>query len=129
MTKLSILSASLVAAASSCLPCSASAAFVPVQQHQVSSLLPMTAKENKKSAAAFSSTALEAMYNGDQEVVVAVDNGSGSSSKKSIVGSSTLPGNLGFDPLNLAQTKRQLVTYRQAEIKHGRLAMLVRTVK
>ena len=43
----------------------------------------------------------------------------------SIVGKSSLPGNLGFDPLHLATTRRQLVTYRAAEIKHARLAMLV----
>jgi hypothetical protein len=41
---------------------------------------------------------------------------------------SNLAGNLGFDPLRLAQTKEQLITYRQAEIKHARLAMFVSTL-
>lgn len=99
MTNFSILSATLAAAS-----CVASAsAFVPASSHL--SFSQLTAQ-----------SALEAMYNQDQEKTV---------SDRSIVGSSTLPGNLGFDPLNLAQTRRQLVTYRQAEIKHGRLAMLV----
>jgi len=35
------------------------------------------------------------------------------------------PGNAGFDPLHLAQNVEQLAYYRQAEIKHARLAMLV----
>ena len=33
-------------------------------------------------------------------------------------------GNKGFDPLNLAKTLEELDTFREAEIKHGRLAML-----
>jgi hypothetical protein len=37
-----------------------------------------------------------------------------------------LPGNFGFDPLHLAQSRQQLVKYRKAEMKHARLAMLVR---
>ena len=95
MTNVSILTTVLVAAAS----CAASAsAFVPAS--------PLM-------AAPTTTTHLEAMYNQNQEKT------------GSIVGSSKLPGNLGFDPLHLAQSRRQLVTYRQAEIKHGRLAMLV----
>ncbi|KAG7353559.1 fucoxanthin chlorophyll a/c protein [Nitzschia inconspicua] len=37
---------------------------------------------------------------------------------------STLAGNVGFDPLGLAQNQDQLTEYREAEIKHSRLAML-----
>ncbi len=37
---------------------------------------------------------------------------------------SDLAGNFGFDPLGLAQNKEQLMEYREAEIKHARLAML-----
>lgn len=37
-----------------------------------------------------------------------------------------LAGNMGFDPLNLAKNREQLMDYREAEIKHARLAMLVR---
>lgn len=37
---------------------------------------------------------------------------------------STLVGNVGFDPLQLAQNQEQLMEYREAEIKHSRLAML-----
>ena len=37
---------------------------------------------------------------------------------------STLAGNVGFDPLQLAQNQEQLLEYREAEIKHSRLAML-----
>lgn len=37
-----------------------------------------------------------------------------------------LAGNVGFDPLGLAKNKEQLMEYREAEIKHARLAMLVR---
>jgi len=35
-----------------------------------------------------------------------------------------LAGNMGFDPLNLAKNREQLFDYREAEIKHARLAML-----
>jgi Chlorophyll A-B binding protein len=38
---------------------------------------------------------------------------------------STLAGNAGFDPLGLAKSKEDLWMYREAEIKHARLAMLV----
>jgi hypothetical protein len=37
---------------------------------------------------------------------------------------STLAGNMGFDPLQLAQNQEQLLEYREAEVKHSRLAML-----
>lgn len=37
---------------------------------------------------------------------------------------SDLAGNVGFDPLGLAKNKEQLWEYREAEIKHARLAML-----
>ena len=37
---------------------------------------------------------------------------------------SALAGNVGFDPLQLAQNQEQLLEYREAEIKHSRLAML-----
>jgi len=37
----------------------------------------------------------------------------------------TLPGDVGFDPLNLSgENKESLIQMREAEIKHGRLAML-----
>ena len=42
-----------------------------------------------------------------------------------VLGKSELPGNFGFDPLHLSQTQEQLVTYRKAEMKHARLAILV----
>ena len=42
---------------------------------------------------------------------------------------SDLAGNVGFDPLGLAKNKEQLWEYREAEIKHARLAMLVSVVK
>lgn len=35
-------------------------------------------------------------------------------------------GNAGFDPLGLASSREQLAEYREAEVKHARLAMLVR---
>ena len=35
-------------------------------------------------------------------------------------------GNWGFDPLKLAKNKESLTNYREAEMKHGRIAMLVR---
>ena len=47
------------------------------------------------------------------------------SSKSDVLAKSTLPGNFGFDPLQLAKTSEQLTTYRKAELKHGRLAILV----
>jgi len=37
---------------------------------------------------------------------------------------SDLAGNVGFDPLGLAKNKDQLWEYREAEVKHARLAML-----
>lgn len=37
----------------------------------------------------------------------------------------TMVGDVGFDPLGFAKTKEDLVNYREAEIKHCRLAMLV----
>ena len=37
---------------------------------------------------------------------------------------SDLAGNVGFDPLGLASSEEQLLDYREAEIKHARLAML-----
>jgi hypothetical protein len=40
----------------------------------------------------------------------------------------TWAGNVGFDPFGLASTRAQLWHYREAEMKHARLAMLVRTV-
>jgi hypothetical protein len=34
------------------------------------------------------------------------------------------PGDVGFDPLGFAKTEEDLTKYREAEVKHGRLAML-----
>lgn len=39
---------------------------------------------------------------------------------------SNLAGNVGFDPLGFVKSHDDLMTYREAEIKHARLAMLVR---
>lgn len=39
---------------------------------------------------------------------------------------SDLAGNCGFDPLGFATDKEKLWEYREAEVKHARLAMLVR---
>uniref|UniRef100_A0A7S0BV90 Uncharacterized protein n=2 Tax=Proboscia inermis TaxID=420281 RepID=A0A7S0BV90_9STRA len=36
----------------------------------------------------------------------------------------SMVGDAGFDPLGFAQTEEDLMNYREAEIKHGRLAML-----
>ena len=36
----------------------------------------------------------------------------------------SMAGDVGFDPLGFAKTKEDLVNYREAEIKHARLAML-----
>jgi Chlorophyll A-B binding protein len=38
----------------------------------------------------------------------------------------SLAGNVGFDPLGLAKSQVDLLMYREIEVKHGRLAMLVR---
>merc|ERR1719199_963532 len=40
------------------------------------------------------------------------------------VGDNTLAGDMGFDPLELADTPEGLAWYREAEVKHARLAML-----
>lgn len=40
-----------------------------------------------------------------------------------------LAGNVGFDPLGLAKNEGVLMDYREAEIKHARLAMLVGTLE
>lgn len=42
-----------------------------------------------------------------------------------ILSKSNLAGNFGFDPLRLASNDEKLLRYRDAEIKHGRLAMMV----
>lgn len=38
-------------------------------------------------------------------------------------------GNVGFDPLGFAKNTEQLMEYREAEMKHARLAMLVRLLR
>jgi hypothetical protein len=42
----------------------------------------------------------------------------------SVLKTLNLPGDMGFDPLNLAESTTHLLCYREAEVKHGRLAML-----
>jgi hypothetical protein len=44
-----------------------------------------------------------------------------------VLHNSDLAGNVGFDPLNFSKNKELLWEYREAEIKHARLAMLVST--
>merc|ERR1719238_1988153 len=44
--------------------------------------------------------------------------------KTMMVGDKTLAGDMSFDPLMLAETPDKLAWYREAEIKHARLAML-----
>merc|ERR1719163_1668426 len=41
-----------------------------------------------------------------------------------MVGDGTLAGDMGFDPLQIADTSEKLAWFREAEIKHARLAML-----
>ena len=36
----------------------------------------------------------------------------------------SMPGDVGFDPVGFAKTSQELMNYREAEIKHARLAML-----
>lgn len=40
----------------------------------------------------------------------------------------TMVGDVGFDPFGFAKSKEDLLNYREAEIKHARLAMLVRRI-
>jgi hypothetical protein len=40
----------------------------------------------------------------------------------------SVPGDRGFDPFNFAADENALQWYREAEVKHARIAMLVRTV-
>merc|ERR1719450_1718519 len=44
--------------------------------------------------------------------------------KTMMVGDGTLAGDMGFDPLQLADNSDKLAWYREAEVKHARLAML-----
>merc|ERR1712159_773718 len=44
--------------------------------------------------------------------------------KTMMVGDKTLAGDMSFDPLQLADNSEKLAWYREAEIKHARLAML-----
>ena len=44
--------------------------------------------------------------------------------KDSVLADNVMVGNKGFDPLNFATSTAQLKQYREAELKHGRLAML-----
>ena len=41
-----------------------------------------------------------------------------------MVGDNTLAGDMGFDPLQIADNSEKLAWYREAEVKHARLAML-----
>merc|ERR1719238_2404543 len=41
-----------------------------------------------------------------------------------MVGDGTLAGDMGFDPLQIADNSDKLAFYREAEVKHARLAML-----
>ena len=43
-----------------------------------------------------------------------------------LLAESDLAGNFGFDPFGFVKSHDDLLTYREAEIKHARLAMLVR---
>jgi hypothetical protein len=43
---------------------------------------------------------------------------------KSVVGDNSMVGDKGFDPLGFANSVEKLNIYREAELKHGRLAML-----
>jgi hypothetical protein len=45
-------------------------------------------------------------------------------SQKSVVGDNAIVGDKGFDPLGFADSGAKLRIYREAELKHGRLAML-----
>ena len=40
----------------------------------------------------------------------------------------TLAGDVGFDPFGFSKSREDLMNYREAEIKHARLAMLVRSM-
>merc|ERR1719164_347900 len=44
--------------------------------------------------------------------------------KTMMVGDQTLAGDMGFDPLQIADSPDKLAWYREAEVKHARLAML-----
>merc|ERR1719450_233718 len=44
--------------------------------------------------------------------------------KTMMVGDGTLAGDMGFDPLQIADNSDKLAWYREAEVKHARLAML-----
>merc|ERR1719440_2657464 len=44
--------------------------------------------------------------------------------KTMMVGDKTLAGDMGFDPLQIADNSAKLAWYREAEVKHARLAML-----
>merc|ERR1719478_1888509 len=44
--------------------------------------------------------------------------------KTMMVGDGTLAGDMGFDPLQIADNSGKLAWYREAEVKHARLAML-----
>merc|ERR1711966_158608 len=44
--------------------------------------------------------------------------------KTMMVGDKTLAGDFGFDPLQIADNSEKLAFYREAEVKHARLAML-----
>merc|ERR1719224_307864 len=44
--------------------------------------------------------------------------------KTMMVGDKTLAGDMNFDPLQISDTPESLAWYREAEVKHARLAML-----
>ncbi|GKY99528.1 hypothetical protein MPSEU_000906900 [Mayamaea pseudoterrestris] len=56
--------------------------------------------------------------------IAKADRGKGHNVNKPPVLDGTYPGDYGFDPLGFVRTKDDLEWYREAEIKHARLAML-----
>lgn len=59
-------------------------------------------------------------------IAIKVDRRNHGSTNRSPILDGTFPGDFGFDPLGFVKTEDDLLWYREAEIKHARLAMLVR---
>lgn len=91
------------------------AAFMPSAQHHHKILLPLASTILDENDSSHEESQQPAVPQQEQSASFSLEG-------------SDLAGNWGFDPLGLARSKENLWMYREAEMKHARLAMLVRII-